>query len=179
MTRFKTTIMKTITKTLYLSLVCLALIFTGCNKSDDAEEIIGGGGGAGGGGSEFLIATVDGSSFEAAQSPAVIVAATTSNNVLTLHGGTNEGNTIRATINGYTGVGTYTTGDGISNVNSLSYLTLPANIWMSTFDIGSGIIEVTSDDGTTVEGTFSFEGFNAQDQSTKNISGGSFMAIID
>ena len=50
---------------------------------------------------------------------------------------------------------------------------------MSTFNIGSGTLEVTSDDGTTVEGTFSFEGFNAQDQSTKSITEGSFKATID
>lgn len=168
--------MKTLKRTMYLAVVCIALVMTGCNKSDDVEEIVGGGAG---GGAEFLTATIDGASFEAAQSPAVIVEARTSNNMLTLHGGTNEGNTIRATINGYSGAGTYTTGDGISNLNSLSYLTLPANFWTSTFDIGSGTLVVSSDDGTTVEGTFSFEGFNAQDQTTKTITNGSFKATID
>ncbi len=50
---------------------------------------------------------------------------------------------------------------------------------MSTFNIGSGTLEVTSDNGTIVEGTFSFEGFNVQDQTTKVITNGSFKATID
>ncbi len=167
--------MKTLKNTFRILFLTLAIGFTSCSSDDDNDA----GGGGGGGGEEFLTAKVDGANFEAAQSPAVIVAATTSNGLLTFHGGTNEGNTIRGTINSYTGVGTYTTGDNITNVNSLTYITLPANSWMSTFDIGSGTVNVTSDDGTTVEGTFSFEGFNPQDQSTKSITEGSFKATID
>lgn len=169
--------MKTIKTTIYLSLVFLALVFTGCSKNNDED---GGDTGSGAGGAEFLTAKVNGAVFEAAQDPAVIVSATTSNSVLTLHGGENDGQTIRATINGYTGAGTYTTGDSLNNTNSLSYITInPVASWMSTFDIGSGTVTVTSDDGTTVEGTFSFDGFNPTDQSTKNITEGSFKATID
>jgi len=167
--------MKTLRKTIYLSIVCLAMVFTSCSSDDDNNDDDGGGQG----GAEFLTAKIDGANFEAAQDPAVIVSATTSNGVLIVHGGNNSGETIRATINDYTGVGIYQTGNSISNVNSLTYLTLPANAWMSTFDIGSGTLEVISDDGTTIEGTFSFEGFNAQAQSTKNITDGSFKAIIE
>lgn len=170
--------MKTIKTTIYLSLVCLALVFTGCSKNNDDDG--GGDTGGGAGGAEFLTAKVNGANFEAAQDPAVIVSATTSNNVLTLHGGQNDGQTIRATINGYTGAGTYTTGDSLNNTNSLSYITInPVATWMSTFNIGSGTITVTSDNGTTIEGTFAFDGFNATDQSTKNITEGSFKATID
>lgn len=169
--------MKTLTNTFRILFLTLAIAFTSCSSDDDDGG--GSGGGTGGGGEEFLIAKIDGADFEAAQTPAVIVAATTSNGVLTFHGGNNSGNTIRGTIQSYTGVGTYTTGDGLSNVNSLTYITLPANSWMSTFNIGSGTVTVTSDDGTTVEGTFSFEGYNAQDQTTKNITNGSFKATID
>ena len=169
--------MKTIKKTMYLVMLFTAVLFTACSGDDDND---GDGGDGGAGGAEFLTAKVNGANFEAAQDPAVIVAATTSNGVLTLHGGENSGATIRATIQSYTGVGTYTTGDNLSNVNSLTYLTIsPIATWMSTFNIGSGTLEVTSDDGSTVEGTFSFEGFNAQDQSTKSITEGSFKATID
>ena len=167
--------MKTLKNTFRILFLTLAVGFTSCSSDDDN----GGGSGGGGGGEEFLIAKVDGADFEAAQDPAVIVSATTSNGVLTFHGGNNSGNTIRGTIQSYTGVGTYTTGDNLTNVNSLTYLTLPANAWMSTFDIGSGTVTITSDDGTTVEGTFSFEGYNASDQTTKSITNGSFKAIID
>jgi len=170
--------MKTIKKTMYLVMVFATVFFTACSSDDDN----GGDGedGGGGSGSEFLTAKVNGTNFEAAQSPAVIVAASVNNDVLAVHGGKNDGETIRISIFNYDGVGTYYTGDNITNVNSLMYLTLtPSATWTSTFDIGSGTIEITSDNGTTVEGTFSFEGFNAQDSTTKNITNGSFKAIIE
>ena len=44
--------------------------------------------------------------------------------------------------------------------------------------ITPGSIEITSDDGNTVEGTFTFEGYNASDKSTKNITAGKFKAIL-
>lgn len=153
-------------------------MFTACNKDDDNNEE--GQNSQNNNGTEFLTAKVDGVMFEAAQDPAVIVAAAVSNNVLTIQGGKNNGETIRGTINGYSGVGTYLTGNDISNPNSLTYLTInPVASWMSTFNIGSGTLEVTFDDGNTIEGTFSFEGFNAQDQTTKTVTEGNFKAIID
>jgi len=169
--------MKTIKKTMYLVMIFTAVLFTACSTSDDDNDD--GDDGGNSGGSEFVTAKINGASFEAAQSPAVIVAATSGNDLLTFHGGNNEGNTLRGSIFNYTGVGTYTTGDNITNVNSLSYITLPANMWTSTFDIGTGTLTVTSDDGTTVEGTFSFEGYNASDQTTKTITEGKFKATID
>jgi hypothetical protein len=169
--------MKTIKKTVYAIIVCVALILTGCSKNNDDGA---GAGDPSGMGSEFLTAKVNGTSFEAAQDPAVIVGATVSNGIMAFQGGKNDGETIRGTITGYNGPGTYTTGDDISNANSLTYLTLtPVASWMSTFNIGSGTVTVTSDNGTTIEGTFSFEGFNAADQSTKNISEGRFKATIE
>ena len=154
-----------------------AVLFTACSSSDDDG---GNAGGGGNGGAEFLTAKVNGTNFEAAQDPAVIVGASISNGILAVHGGKSDGETIRVSIFDYNGVGTYATGDNITNVNSLMYLTLtPLATWSSTFDIGSGTIEITSDDGTTVEGTFSFEGFNAQDSTTKTITEGSFKAIIE
>jgi len=169
--------MKTLKKSAYLLLLCLAVLATSCKSDDNNNEE---GEGDQGGGTEFLTAKVDGVDFEAAQSPAVIVAATVSNNVLAFQGGKNNGETIRGTINDYTGVGTYRTGNDISNVNSLTYVTLtPVAAWTSTFNIGSGTVEVTSDDGTTVEGTFSFEGFNGSDGTTKVITQGNFKAILD
>ncbi len=167
--------MKTIKKTIYVTLLCLSVILASCSSSDDSGD----GGDGGTGGEEFLTAKVDGSNFAAAQTPAVIVGATSGNGLMTFQGGTNEGNTIRGSVFNYNGEGTYTTGDNITNVNSLSYITLPNNLWNSTFDIGSGTITITSDDGTTIEGTFSFEGFNADDSSTKTITEGSFKATIE
>ena len=169
--------MKTLKKSIYLLFLCTAVAVTSCNKNDDSNDD---GQGDQNNGTEFLTAKVDGVDFEAAQDPAVIVSAAVSNNVLAIHGGKNNGETIRGTINGYNGVGTYHTGNDISNPNSLAYLTInPVQNWMSTFNIGSGTLEVTFDDGTTVEGTFTFEGLNAQDQTTKTVTQGNFKAIID
>ncbi len=168
--------MKTFKKSIYLLLVVAAVAFSSCNKNDDNNDE----GEQNNNGTEFLTAKVNGVDFEAAQDPAVIVAATVSNNVLAFQGGKNNGETIRGTINGYNGVGTYLTGNDISNPNSLVYLTLtPVASWMSTFNIGSGTVEVTFDDGNTIEGTFTFEGFNAQNQTTKTVTQGNFKAVID
>ena len=133
--------MKTIKKTMYVVMVFTAILFTACSTNDDDNNDDDDGGNSGG--AEFVTAKIDGVAFEAAQDPAVIVGATSGNNLLTFQGGTNQGNTLRGSIFNYNGAGTYTTGDGITNVNSLSYITLPANMWTSTFDIGTGTLTVT------------------------------------
>lgn len=174
--------MKLIKKITYVMFLFAAVAFTACSSDDDGDNNNGGNGNGNGDGnaSEFLTAKIDGTDFEAAQDPAVIVAASIGNGVLSIQGGQNDGQTIRATINGYDGPGTYTTGDNLANVNQLMYVTLtPVATWMSTFNIGSGTLVVTSDDGEVVEGTFSFEGFNAEDNTTKNITEGSFKAVIE
>ena len=45
--------------------------------------------------------------------------------------------------------------------------------------VTAGSIEITSDDGTTVQGTFSFEGYNASDMTSKMITSGEFKANFD
>ncbi len=155
--------------------------FTSCSSDDDN-------GGGNGGGDEFLTATVDGSNYAAAQSPSVIVGAQSTNGILSVQGGTNTGNTISMAISSYTGVGTYTTGDNITNSNFIQYLTISGttpSTWASGLGsaalgtIMAGTIEVTSDDGTTVEGTFSFDGYNAGDMTTKVVTNGEFKAKFD
>lgn len=168
--------MKTIKKTMYLVMLFSAVLFTACSSDDDN----GGDDGSGSGGSEFLTAKVSGADFAAAQDPAVIVGASLSNDVLAVHGGKNNGETIRITIADYNGVGTYNAGETLTGMNSLMYVTIsPVAAWTTMFGLATGTIEITSEDGTTVEGTFSFEGYNAEDQSTKNITNGSFKAIIE
>ncbi len=165
--------MKTLKKLTYLVVMISLITFTSCSKNNDNNDD------NNSGGEEYLTAKIDGANYEAAQSPAVIVSATISSGIFVLTGGNNNGDTVRATINGYTGTGTYTTGDNINNTNSLSYITLPANSWISTFDIGTGTLNITLEDGEYVEGTFSFEGYNAMDQTTKNITNGKFRAKLE
>lgn len=161
---------------LFLTTVSI-LQFTSCSNSDDGEN---------NNGDEFLTAKIDGVDFAASQSPAVIVGAQSTNGVLVVQGGDNDGNTINFTIQNYTGAGTYNTGDNITNANLIQYLQInPVAGWASnlaTAAVGGltiGVIEITSDNGTTVEGTFSFEGYNGTDQSTKMISQGKFKAIFE
>ncbi len=141
-------------------------------------------------GDEFLTAKVSGSNFEAAQDPTVIVGAQLSGSgastVLAIQGGESSGNTVNMTVFGYNGPGTYKTGESLTSTNSIQYIEIsPIGTWGSnsaTAALGTlqaGTITITSEDGVTVEGTFSFEGYNATDQTTKNVTGGKFKAIID
>ena len=125
---------------------------------------------------EFLTAKVDGVDFSAME---VSVTATTSNGVLSLVGGDSTGNTFQIAIQNYAGVGTYVTGDVVTNSNAMSYITVtPVALWTSTFDTGTGMLEVTSDDGSIIEGTFEFLGY--KDPSNRILfSDGAFKANIE
>ncbi len=150
--------------------------FTSCNNSDDGND--------GSEGEEYLTAKIDGADYAASTNPATIIGATISGDLLAVQGGDNSGNTISFQIFGYTGVGVYATADAITSTNSIRYITIsPVATWDSSAvtslaGISPGRIEVTSDDGTTVEGTFYFEGYNASDMSTKNVTEGKFKAIL-
>jgi hypothetical protein len=128
-----------------------------------------------GGGDEVLTAKIDGKNYQASE---LTIGAVLNGEILAIQGGTNSGETIRINIINYTGVGTYRTGDGLANLNSVSYITLnPVATWSSTFDIGSGTIEITSEDGSVVEGTFSFIGISGN--TDKNITNGVFKVNIE
>ena len=180
--------MKTFRKTIYLSIVCLAMVFASCSSDDDNNDDDNGGNNNGG--AEHYTATVAGSGFDASTDPASLIGATvTTNNGMTIaaaQGSTNNGAFINFSIINYNGPGTYTTGDDLSNPNMIMYGTAsPIAAWSSngvTFLVGglqSGEIIITSDSDGVLEGTFSFEGYNADDQSSKMVTSGSFKANID
>lgn len=179
--------MRTLKQFMLFTMLFGAFAFSSCSSDDDGGNSGGNGGGGGNGGNEFLTAKIDGADFAAAQSPAVIVGAQSTNGVLVVQGGNNNGDTISMTISSYNGVGTYTTGDQIANTNGIMYLEInpSSNSWASnlaTAALGTlqpGTIEITSDNGTTVEGTFSFEGYNANDMSVKMVTQGEFKANFD
>lgn len=152
-------------KNLKISLIAIfaCLFVTACGSSDD----LGLGGGDGG---KTLTVKIDGTNYSAAS---LTTSAIVTNGILTIQGGKTNGETIRVTIMNYTGVGTYKTGDNISNTNSMNYITLtPIATWSSTFNIGSGSITVTKDTGSEIEGTFNFVGVNGN--SSKNFTDGKF-----
>ena len=163
--------------------IFMALFLAACENDDESSD---GGDDPAATGEEFVTAKIDGVDYAAAQEPAVIVGATVEGGVFAVQGGTNEGETIRITINGYDGPGTYVTGDEVTNGSSLMYVTLtPVATWMNggvtalVDGVGTGTIEVTSDADGVVEGTFSFKGYNAEDMTIKEFTEGKFKAIID
>ncbi|GAA4236348.1 hypothetical protein GCM10022291_20480 [Postechiella marina] len=162
---------------LLLTTLCL-VTFNSCSSSDDGPNK--------NSGEEYLTAKIENSGFEAAQSPVVIVGAQLANGILAVQGGDNNGNTFSLAIQNYAGVGVYKTGDNLTNGNLAQYLQInPLETWASnlaTAAVGTltaGTIEITLDDGEMVEGTFSFEGYNATTKSTKNITEGKFKALFD
>ena len=176
--------MKTIKNIGLLSLLCLSLLMTACKSDDEGMDATDDS--ATEAGAEFLTATVDGAAFEAAQDPAVIVGAQISSGVLAVQGGKNNGETISIAINNYDGPGTYISGDELTNPNLMQYLTIdPIAAWASSLasaavgGLDVGTITITSDSDGVVEGTFSFEGYNAEDMTTKMVTEGSFKANLD
>lgn len=152
-----------------LFLFCLSAIVSCSGLTDDDIGVSGEG---------TFTAKVDGTAFT---SLSVSVSAAITNGVAVVQGSNSAGEYIRINISNYNGVGTYKTGDAISNTNSLMYGTVnPIASWMSTFDLGNGTIEVTEDTGTSISGTFSFTGINANaGNTTKTVTEGKFNAPIN
>ena len=182
--------MKTIKKTIYVTFLCLSVILASCSSDDDngGDSDDGGNGGA-----EYVTAKVAGSDWAASTDLASLIGAETGtsngNTVMTIQGSTNDGDYIQIVIQNYNGEGTYTTGDDIQNTNSLSYGELVGttgiDLWSNGFitailgGIGAGEIVVESDSNGVISGTFAFKGYNATDESTKNITVGKFKANIN
>ena len=170
-------------------ILLVSLAVTACKKDDNNDDDSGGGGA---GGAEEFTAKIDGANFAASTDPASLIGGVLSNAngmmILTGQGSTNNGDFINFSIFGYDGTGTYTTGDDLSNTNSIQYGELAGNsadVWGSnavTSAVGGlepGEIIVTSQDDEGAEGTFSFEGYNASDMSTKMVTQGKFTVKFD
>ncbi len=161
-----------ILKNFTLLLLTVSLIMTtSCNNDDDTEDSNPSG--------EHVTAKIDGTNW-AATTNFDTTSATINSDVFILQGSDEVGNAIRINLYNYTGPGTYKTGDNLSNLSSISYVSItPVASWMSTFDIGSGTINITTEDGSIAEGSFTFEGYNANDMSTKSFTEGSFKANME
>jgi hypothetical protein len=181
--------MRTIKNTLYLAVVCLSLVFTGCSSNDDDGAAAGGGGAAGG--DEFFTATIDGNGFAASTDIVSLIGGTvsTSNGITVAvgQGSTNSGDFITFSIVGYNGPGTYATGDNLTNPNMIQYGLLNgttpsvwgSNLAVATLGLSPGEIVITSDANDVLEGTFSFEGYNGTDMTSKMVTSGSFKLNLD
>lgn len=102
-----------------------------------------------------------------------------------------EGTLMLNILDGYKGAGTYKVGVGGNVKNYARYTTGSMgtgnlNFWAaetgsasSANDIGTGSIVVTSEKGGVVEGTFQFDGYNNNNQTTKNITEGKFRLKVN
>ncbi|MGK0386425.1 MAG: hypothetical protein ACI849_001041 [Patiriisocius sp.] len=183
--------MKTFQK--FTILLFMALAFTACSSDDDNATESGQAGGEGGAtGEEYFRASVDGQPFAADTDLASLIGGQINGSgagtILTGQGSTNNGTFINFNIIGYNGVGTYPVGDDISNQSGITYGELSGtnvSAWVSNGIIAiTGLIEpgsivVTSQDDDGAQGTFSFQGYNGVDETTKNITSGEFKIIFD
>ena len=100
---------------------------------------------------------------------------------MAIQGGDDQGNTIRINLASYNGVGTYETGSNMSNFNTLSYIELPQSLWGNDFASNlsgqnPGTVEITEVTDDYVKGSFSFDGYNAADMTSKVFTNGTFQA---
>ncbi|TBN00871.1 hypothetical protein EYD45_13680 [Hyunsoonleella flava] len=174
--------MRNLKQIMLFVMVGLLLAFTSCSKDDD------GNGGGAANGDEFVTVKIDGANFSASMDPASLISAVVSNGVLAVQGSTNDGKYVTIRVFNYSGAGTYRTGDAASNASTLMYgevLTDPTDGWISNGIVAlgnsaaTGTLTVNSDDGSTVEGTFSFTGYNGKDMTTKSFTEGKFKAVIE
>lgn len=171
-------------------LFLMALAFTACSSDDDnatmEDEQMGGSG------EEYFRASVDGRAFAADTDLATLIGGQLNNSgagmILTAQGSTNDGDFINFNIIGYNGTGTYAVGDDISNASMIMYGELNGSTvqaWQSngvialTGAIEPGEIIVTAQDDNGATGTFSFQGYNGEDETVKNITNGEFKIIFD
>jgi hypothetical protein len=180
--------MKTLKNSVFYSILCLALVLASCSKDDDNAT---NNQGNNGGGGELFSAKIDGTDFSASQDPATLIGATKSTansmTIVTGQGSTNTGDFINFGVFDYNGPGTYVTGDNLTNPNYLRYGELNGQtpmVWgsdlaTSAAGIGPGEIVITVDADGKLEGTFTFEGYNAQNMTSKMITEGQFKVTID
>lgn len=168
--------MKTFNKTILVLLAVLAVSFTSCKKDDDGGDDPQGGTGT-------FSAKVDGSNFSGMQG--TVMAQLTNNGngqVLAVTGGTMESENLQMIIQNFDGEGTYNL--NFLNIGTYSYLPDPSNPDPNTIvlytTVGDGLsdngtISISSFDGNTVKGTFSFTGYNIDDESdTVDVTEGQF-----
>lgn len=155
-----------------LTILLFAALLTISCSSDDNDPTAGSNNGS------SITAKVDGQDFASIE---LATTAVITNGVLALQGSDASGNFIRINILSYNGTGTYVSGDALTNSNLMMYGTATnATGWVTTMNVGSGTLNVTSDDGTTIEGTFSFmaEPGNTSSTGTKNVTNGDFKVAI-
>lgn len=145
---------------------------TGCKSDDD-------GGDGGNAGSGTITAKVDGTTITTLDLTSI---ATLAAGNLIIQGNDANGRSFVITIFGYSGEGTYDfDGSNIAILNTANYIEADASnpmntqTWSAPFDATfAGSVSISSETDDNVQGTFEFTGQNANDNSQKVITDGSF-----
>jgi len=164
--------MKTFKNVMLVLLMSLAIV--SCKKDDDGGEDPAGATGT-------LTAKIDGATLTADIAVQAQITPSGQGDVLAISGGTSASENLQMIIQGFDGVGTY--GLNFTNIGTYSYLPDPSNpdpstvvIYLSINGTGStGELKVSSFDGNTIQGTFNFTGYKADDQTdTVAVTDGEF-----
>ncbi len=157
----------------FLMIVSMVLLGA-CSNDDD-----GGGGGSTAG--YHVTAKVDGESYSNSSlfAPSAII----TNGVLNIQSSDNSGNAIQIQVPNYSGPGTYNSGNNNIMNGYINYLKAGASIGQFqnfTSVRGDGVVVITSETDTEIEGTFSGTAFENVDNSTQSveITDGSFRAEL-
>ncbi len=160
-------------------LLFVSAAIVACNKSDDdgGEDPTGGTG--------TLTAKIDGTNFTADIAVQAQISAAGQGEALAISGGTSQSENLQMIIQGFSGEGTYNL--NFTNIGTYSYIPDPSNPDPTTAVIYStvngtqsvGELNVSSYDGDTIKGTFSFTGYNLNDPNdTVSVTQGSFNLTV-
>lgn len=158
-------------KLLFISILVIA--FSSCSNDDD-----GGNGGSAAAGT--VTAKIDGTNFTSLEiaSVANLVSGV---GTLTIQGNDADGKAIVIVINGYEGPGSYDIGGNNLVAVVASYVEADINnpmnsqTWQAPFDdTVAGTVSISEETDDNVKGTFSYTAKNSNDNSTKEITDGSF-----
>lgn len=148
----------------------LTILLISCNNNDEDSDTSSSG--------DFFTAKVDGQTWTAFIGPPDTIAWNEAHTgLIVLQGSDSSGKAISMNIMNYSGKGIY----DFSTAGFVQYVIAPTQANSGTWvcNAGSnttGSVEITSDDGTIIEGNVSFTAKNNQDSSTKVITEGKFRA---
>lgn len=168
--------MKALKRSLLLFLMAFGVLISSC--SDDNSDPLGGGNKG-----QIFTAKINGDKFSSLPQEAdAFITRMQGITTLSVGGIDAQGRDLAITISGFTGVGTYVFSDPEGGISSLSSGALfegdgdDSKMWTSFLGTGNGGKVVITDYSANkrIKGTFEFEAYNLQDESTKNITDGVF-----
>lgn len=159
-------------------LFCVTIFIMSCSKNDETEETLTTN-------QPHFTAKIDGNDWTADINNSNTHAQIHHGSFLSLSGYTDDLDYGGFLINirNYNGVGEYKIGVGSTDKSygrftSGSFAKNNLKSWNaeeSNNSIGTGVLKITSDKDNILKGTFSFDGYNKDDSTTKKITSGSFL----